>query len=288
MKWNPWNTKIGIALGGGAAKGIAHIGILKALEEAELEVHAISGTSIGALIASYYAFGKTTEELEEVAPELNFKKVFNLGFNKLGILNADNIREMLERDLGKVHIEDAKIPLAITATDIESGEQIVLKHGPLADAVCASVSVPGIFAPVEYKNRLLVDGGITENVPLSPLRDMGVGIFVGVDLNATAKYTRPKDIFTMMGNAMDIAIDLRTRDQLEEADIICSLDLSKYNRLDNSEFIEELIEKGKEEMNHKMNSLKWYRSTNYYQFLKKLFWEVLPLRIPRLLKWKKR
>ncbi len=288
MKWNPWNTKIGLALGGGAAKGIAHIGVIRAFEKSQVKIDGVSGTSIGALIASYVAFGKTSEELEKIAPELNFKKVFSLGFNKLGLLSTDNIKEMLERDLGKVHIEDSQIPLAITATDIESGEQIVLRHGPLVDAVCASVSVPGIFAPIEYKGRLLVDGGITENVPLSPLEDMGIGITVGVDLNATTKYSKPKDIFTMMGNAMDIAIDLRTRDQLENADIVCSLDLSQYPRLDNTAYIDELIELGEKVMTEKMSSLKWFQNTNYLQFLKKLFWEVLPLKIPKLLQWHKK
>ncbi len=131
MLFNPFNTKVGLALGGGAAKGIAHIGVLRAIEEKAINIHCISGTSIGALIGAYYAFGKTPTEIEKLIPELNFRKVMKLTLPRKGFISTERIEEMVLRDIGPVNIEDARIPLAIMTTDIRTGEAIVLDRGPL-------------------------------------------------------------------------------------------------------------------------------------------------------------
>lgn len=183
MKLNPFNTRIGLALGGGAAKGIAHIGVLKAFEEEQIKIHCISGTSAGALIASYYAFGRPAESILSICSTLNLSKIINFTFERGGLFSTNAIREMIHRDLGDVRIEDAEIPLAICATDIETGEQLIFREGNLADVVCASMAVPGLFVPVEIDGRILVDGGLVENVPISPLAKMGAGITVAVDLS---------------------------------------------------------------------------------------------------------
>jgi NTE family protein len=148
---------------------------------------------------------------------------------------------MVLKDLGDVQIEDALTPLAICTTDITTGEQVIFQKGSLVDAICASVAVPGLYIPVEINGRMLVDGGITENVPISILEKMGAGITIGIDLNGVSKYPHPQDFVQVMGNAFDIAIDLRTRDQLKDADICLSLDLSKYSRFDNTEYVDELL-----------------------------------------------
>lgn len=286
MIFNPFNSKIGLALGGGAAKGIAHIGVLRAFEESHVPIQFLSGTSIGALIGAYYAFGKTSHDLEALIPELNFRNVLQLKIPRKGFISTDKIKEMIIRDIGDVRIEDSTIPLAITATDIGTGEQVTFKRGSLYKAVCASVSVPGIFIPIEHQGRVLVDGGITENVPISPLEEMGAGIIVGVDLNGVKKYPPPDDIVTILGNAMDIAIDLRTQDQLKEADLVISMDLSSFARLDNTKYGKDLIDIGFEIATERISRLIWYRKTKVYQFFKKLFFELLPLKIPNLLKRK--
>lgn len=282
MLYNPFNAKIGLALGGGAARGIAHIGVLKALKERNVPVEYISGTSIGALIGAYYAFGKSPEEIEELIPELNFRKILNLTLPRKGFVSTDKIKSMILRDIGDVRVEDAKIPLAIVATDIQSGEQFVFKKGPLTTAICASVCVPGIFIPVEYQGRTLVDGGLTENVPISPLEDMGAGLTIAVNLNGVRQYPEPEDIISILGNAMDIAIDKRTNKQLEEADFVISMDLSRFTRLDNSQKAHELVDVGYDYAAEIIEKIFWYRRTKLYQFAKKLFFELLPLKIPRL------
>ncbi len=283
MKWNPLNTRIGVALGGGAAKGLAHIGVLKAFEEEGVRIDCISGTSIGALVASYYAFGKPIEEIMHIGADLHLKKVINFTLKKRGFFSTDGIRELVERDLGDVRIEDARIPLAICTTDIITGEQVIFQKGSVADAVCASVAVPGLFVPVEIGRRMLVDGGIVENVPVSPLESMGAGITVAVDLNGVKRYPIPDDVMEVIGNAIDIGMDLRTRDQIKAADIILSLDLSDYNRLGNTERADELVREGYLPMKQKIRQLLWYKRSNLLVYLFKVIRELLPIKIPPFL-----
>jgi NTE family protein len=284
MKFNPLNTQIGLALGGGAAKGIAHIGVLKAFEEENIKIDYLSGTSVGALIASYYAFGKSVDEIMHVGRDLNIKRVIHFTLKKRGFFTTSAIREMVLKDLGDVQIEDALTPLAICTTDITTGEQVIFQKGSLVDAICASVAVPGLYIPVEINGRMLVDGGITENVPISILEKMGAGITIGIDLNGVSKYPHPQDFVQVMGNAFDIAIDLRTRDQLKDADICLSLDLSKYSRFDNTEYVDELLREGYVPMKKKIKKLLWYKRTNLIQYSIKLFKEFVPLKLPKYVK----
>ncbi|PIE43771.1 MAG: patatin [Gammaproteobacteria bacterium] len=289
MKWNPLNTSIGLALGGGAARGLAHIGVLKAFEEEGIKISYLSGTSIGALVASYYAFGKSIDELMRIGANLHLKKVINFTLKKRGVFSTAGIRELIERDIGDVCIEQARLPLAICTTDIVSGKQVVFRKGNLADAVCASVAVPGLFVPVEIGGHLLVDGGIVENVPVSPLEPMGAGIIVAIDLNGVQHYPEPDDMLDVISNAIDIGMDLRTQDQLKKADITVSLDLSAYNRIGNNDRAEELVMEGYRPMKHKINTLLWYKRSNLIVYLFKLLQEILPIKIPLLIrKWLKK
>lgn len=287
MKWNPFNTSVGLALGGGAAKGIAHIGVLKAFEEEGVRISYLSGTSIGALVAAYYAFGKTTDEILGVGEQLSFKRMTSFSLlKKGGFFTTDAIREMIIEDLGDVDIENAIIPLAICTTDIVSGEQVVIEKGNLANAVCASVAVPGVFSPVEIDGRKLVDGGLVENVPVSLAESLGAGIIVGVDLNGVKRYPEPSGMIDVLGNAIDICMDLKTRDQLKQADIILSLDLTHYSRADNTDCIEQLVMEGYRPMKAKIRKLLWFKRTNTLRYILKVLKDIVPLKIPELIKRK--
>ena len=285
MKWNLLNSSIGIALGGGGARGIAHIGVLRALEENDIKVAYISGTSIGALVASYYAFGKSIDDISDIGEGLDFTSVIGLSLQKRGLFSTRSLEKMIIRDLGNVNIEDAKTPLAICATDISSGEQVILERGNLAKAVCASTAIPGIFVPVEIDNKMLVDGGITENVPVSLLDKMGAGFTVGVSLNGHQEYSPPKDMIAIMSNAIDIAIDLRTRDQLKMADFTLSLNLNGYSRMDNSEQFDDLYAEGYRCAQESIGKLLWYRKGRIVFYLKKMFLAIVPFKIPNILAW---
>lgn len=264
-----FRTKIGLALGGGAAKGPAHIGVLRALEEHQIRIEAISGTSVGALIASLYAFGKSLDEIYELAKDMTVSKMSSFTMRKGGFATTELIERLVLDNLGDVSIEDALIPLAIIATDIHTGEEIVFKKGKLSKVVAASVAVPGIFVPVEINNRKLVDGGIVENVPISPLKKMGVNTIIAVDLNGVQSYQEPKDVIDIVTNALDIAIDSKTKVQLKEADMVVSLDLVTYSRTDNRERIHELMDLGYKETAKKITTIVWYKRTNLLQWIRK-------------------
>ncbi|MCH2533367.1 MAG: patatin-like phospholipase family protein [Bdellovibrionales bacterium] len=288
LSFNPFNKKIGLALGGGAAKGLAHIGVLRAFDDKNINISYISGTSVGAIVASYYAFGKNLDEIDQLGERLKAKSVFKLNLDKRGFVSTDSIKQMLLNDIGDVNIEDAKIPLAICTTDITSGESVIFKKGKLIPAVCASVAVPGVFTPVEHEGRLLVDGGITQNVPVAAVKNMGAGITVAVDLNGVNEYQKPMDIFTVVGNAIDIAIDSRTKEQVRLADIKISLDLSKYSLFDNSANKKKLIDEGYKTADQQLSKLVWYRRFNLINSIRKLIKDFIPLKVPEFLKTNKK
>ena len=174
--------KIGLALGGGAVLGAAHIGVLKAIEEFNIPISYIAGTSIGAIISAFYAFGKNWEEMAILLKGLNWLDISRISLSQFGLLSNKKLGKLITDNLGDVTFDEACIPLAMIATDITSGEKVVLKSGNVAAAVMASSCIPGIFIPVEIDNRLLVDGELVENVPVTPLKEMGANFIISVDL----------------------------------------------------------------------------------------------------------
>lgn len=243
---NSETMKIGLALGGGATLGAAHIGVLKELEEASVDVHCISGTSIGAYVAALYAFGISPSDIEEEFRGLDWLEVSSFSWQnlKLGLLSNDKLGESLEKVLGNVQIADAKLPLAVVATDIARCKKVVLTQGAVSQAVMASTAVPGIFAPVEIDDQMLVDGGLVENVPVSPLKELGADLIIGVDLSAQRSYRQPDDLIDVLMNSIDIAIDNATRLQTSEADIVISPKLGAYSRTDSGR-VSDLIDEGR-------------------------------------------
>ena len=246
---------ISLALGGGAVLGAAHIGVLKAFDEYAIKINRISGTSIGAMIAALYAFGKSPDEIEQSVVELEWLDVTSFTLSKYGILSNNDLGRQISNLLGKVDIAKARIPLYLMATDLTRGAKVVLSKGDVSQAVMASSCIPGIFVPVEIDGQLLVDGGLLENVPVSPLREAGAGFIVGVDLSAGRHYQRPQDIIDVFANAIDIAIDNVTRSQTSEANLIIAPELSAYSRRDMS-LIPDLIEVGYRNTRQLLDKLK--------------------------------
>lgn len=195
------DLKIGIALGGGSALGFAHIGVLRALEENEIYVDYITGTSAGAIIGALYAFGIPLSEIEAEAKKINLTKIMKFTPSPLGVISNTTLKNILKKYIDKYDLGDAIIPFAAITTDIETGEEIILKKGDAINAILASSCLPGLFPPIEIEKRLLVDGGITENVPVSPLKDMGAEITIGVNLQKYRTYEKPKNAMHVISNA---------------------------------------------------------------------------------------
>ena len=227
---------LGLALGGGAFRGTAHLGVLKALEEGGLRPGFLCGTSAGAMAAAFYAFGMAPEEIRSIARNLRWLKATNFTFSKLGLLSNNEIGKFIEKYLGEVQIENSSIPLAIVAADISTGEKVVFKTGSLATAIMASTSIPGVFMPTKVDGRMLVDGAIVENVPIKVLLEMGAKVCVGVDLGSGG-YRQPESLVEVLLNAFSIAIDRTIHHQSEQADVIIKPSLSGYSLTDSGNSI---------------------------------------------------
>ncbi len=181
------SERIGLALGSGAARGWAHLGVLRALSEAGINIDLVAGTSMGALVGAVFSAGRI-EDLKEAALEMDWKKVVELVDLRLprsGFVDGVKIEEFVRQHVKGISFADLKIPFAAVATDLYAAEQLVMDRGDLIEAVRASISMPGIFTPVEREGRLLVDGGLVNPVPVSVVRDMGADRVIAVDLNYT-------------------------------------------------------------------------------------------------------
>jgi NTE family protein len=279
-----FNTTIGLALGGGAAKGVAHIGVLKALEDADIEVDYIAGTSVGAMIAALYAFKVDVETIGSLARRLTMSKVTSFKLNKTGFFSTESLRELMLEYVGDVAIEDAAIPLSIVATDINSGEEIVLSSGSVVDAVCASAAIPGIYIPVEINGRTLVDGGLVQNVPIEALQTAGAGVTIASHLNSVSHYQEISHVLDVMRNAFEIAVSQHTQDQLKEADLLISMDLSDFSLRDNTERYDELFNIGHQAATVQLTKLAWYKKTNLFLYIGRMMRELAPFKLPEFIR----
>ncbi len=185
--------KLGIALGCGTARGMAHIGVLKVFDKEKIPVDFISGASMGAIVGAIYASGVPAVEIEKFAVDFRLGKVASPSFSKSGIFNGKSIERVLRKFLGDKEFKDLKIPLAVVASDICSGDEVVFRDGSLLKALRASTSMPGLFTPMPYKKTYLVDGGLLNPIPSDLLYEMGADLTVAVSVNRNVKnYTKHK------------------------------------------------------------------------------------------------
>lgn len=179
--------KVGLALGSGAALGLAHVGVLKALKKAEIPVSFIAGTSAGALIGALYARGRSTDQIEAlVLEQVDWKKLprlLDLTLPRTGFIAGRRLLDMIKKIIGgDLDFADLNIPFACAATDIDTGEAVVFKQGSVAEAIRASISIPVIFAVADYQGHRLVDGSLTNPVPVSLVREMGADYVIAVNV----------------------------------------------------------------------------------------------------------
>ncbi len=176
------DVKVGVALGGGVARGIAHIGVLSVLEEAGIPIDVVAGTSMGAIIGSAYSAGLSIADLRALAARTGWNDVTKLRLSTDGLICFQKMESWVEDTVGEYDVRDLAIPFAAVASDLVTGERVVLWCGPLATAIRASSSVPGFAPPVHWDGRQLVDGGVTDNVPGDVARMLGADYVIGVDV----------------------------------------------------------------------------------------------------------
>src|SRR5213080_1461226 len=202
----PLRTGIGLALGGGFARGFAHLGVLKVLRQHQISVSHIAGSSVGSILGAAYASGAPLERIIEACRRLRFRDIARWRVSRLGLASNQRLGELVERVFGSRQFEDLRIPLAVVATDLSSGEPVVFTQGNLVDAIRASCAFPGLFEPVEIGTRCLADGGLVAPVPTRAARDLGaatvIGIFVGLQ---DGHCGAPTNIFQVVSRAVSAA-----------------------------------------------------------------------------------
>ena len=196
--------KVGLALGGGFARGIAHIGVLRVLEEHDVQIDFIAGTSVGALIAATYASGTSLDEMERHGGETRFRDFGRWTLSRMGMASNERIEHFLQKFTTARYFHEMKVPLSIVATDLITGNSVHFTDGEIGPALRASCAYPGLFLPVEYRGRFLVDGFLTETVPAEAARELGANLVIGVHLEPGLLDTRPRNTIEVISRSFSI------------------------------------------------------------------------------------
>ncbi len=226
--------KTGLALGSGSARGWAHIGVIRALEEAGITIDCVAGTSIGALVGAVYASGRICE-MEEAVLKLNRKQILmfsDIALPRSGLIDGGKITNLVEKYVLNTSMESLPLPLHIIATDLTTGKEVVLKRGDIVEAVRASFSLPGVFTPVRKNGDLLVDGGLVNPVPVRTVKEMGASFVIAVDLNSESESKRVESV-----SATAAKFSRRSTDNSALMDRTLSMLNEKFSFLDTSKML---------------------------------------------------
>ncbi|MEX2536714.1 MAG: patatin-like phospholipase family protein [Trueperaceae bacterium] len=246
MESSGQNRRVGLVLSGGGARGFAHIGVLRVLEEADIDVDVVAGTSIGAILGALYAHGYRAEDLHQLASKLKWRDIIDLSLQG-GLMKGDKLANFLAAHLPQ-RFDDLARPFAVTTTDVESGEEVILIEGDLIAAVRASSSFPGAFEPVQLKGRTLADGGIINNLPVEAAAFLGATATIASDATpprrsiyddgrqdgnwwermvATVRLERRSPMLQMLLRSSDIMQSILTDIQytMHPADVLVKLDM---------------------------------------------------------------
>ncbi|GAA0364387.1 patatin-like phospholipase family protein [Bacillus horti] len=211
---------IGLALGSGGARGLAHIGILEVFEEHGITIDYLAGSSAGALVGSLYSAGLTPKQIKNFASHFPRKYWVDYTVPKMGLLSGDKVKEVIRLLTKKKNIEETSIPLAIVATDLQKGARKVFTDGPIAEAVRASISIPGIFVPEMIDNTYYVDGGVIDRVPVSVVKEMGADLVIAVDVSFVEAFHPITSIFDVIARSIDVMEREILRYRMLNADVL--------------------------------------------------------------------
>ncbi len=237
-------ASIGLALGGGAVRGAAHIGVLAALEEAGLAPTVVTGTSAGAVVGSLYAAGMEPADIVGLTRKLRWTRLVLPSMNRRALLDTARLGRFLDQTLGSRAFADLNLPFAAVASDITTGARVVMSEGPVADAVLASAAIPGVFPPVTRDGHLLVDGGLVDLVPAGLARTMGADVVVAVDVSGPIPRRAPTSMLQILVAATHLQTGVA--EQLAvEADLVLAPAVDEFAFWELSR-IPEFVEAGRE------------------------------------------
>lgn len=225
-------TKIGLVLSGGGARGISHIGAIKALQERGIKPDIISGTSAGALIGSLLASGYSPEEMLEVFVSTKIPSYLRFGIGKGGILSINRVEDILKKYIPEDSFEALKTPLTVTATDINAGEEICFRSGELFQPVLASCCLPGIFRPIHFQGRDLVDGAIFNNLPVAAIQHE-VDYIIGIHCNPIPIENQSNSIYQITYRSFRLSMRGKAKASLDQCNLLIEApELSRYSVFD--------------------------------------------------------
>jgi NTE family protein len=235
---------IGLALGGGFARGFAHLGVLQVLEQNQIPISHIAGTSVGSILGAAYASGAPLSRIIATCRTLRFRDIARWRVSRLGLASNNRLGDLIERVFESRQFEELRIPLAVVATDLTTGEPVVFTQGHLVDAIRASCAFPGLFEPVEIGTRCLADGGLVAPVPTRAARDLGATSVVGISVGMQDGHRgAPTNIFQVVSRAVSAAQKHQLEIWERHADIVLRPDVQSL-AWDDFDRAEEAIEAG--------------------------------------------
>lgn len=238
--------RIGIAMGGGFARGLAHVGILHVLEAEGIPIDFVAGTSVGAVMGAMYCSGVSVKEMIEIAHLVRFRDFARWTVSRFGFCTNDRMAPFLRKLMKCSTFEELKVPLAVTATDFVTGEGVVFRTGSLIDAIRASCAYPGMFLPIQHNGRLLIDGLLAYPVPAKPVRDMGAERVISVYLSAHwVDRKGPRHVFDVIGQCFSIAQARMCESWKAQSDVVIEPNVSAFS-YDAFERAPEIIRMGEE------------------------------------------
>lgn len=212
--------KIGLALGGGAAKGFAHIGVIKVLEAAGLTPDLVTGTSAGSVVGSLYASGLSGMQLQSRAMKLDEANLVDWTFSSTGVIKGERLKHWINAQVANKTIEQLPRPFGVVATELDSGRKVVFRRGNTGQAVCASASVPNVFMPVKIGSTYYVDGGLVSPVPVSAAREMGADFVIAVDISSRPRKGAVTGFLSMLDQSLNIMNGQALAHELHHADVV--------------------------------------------------------------------
>jgi NTE family protein len=237
VKTKTGSPTIALVLGGGSAKGFAHVGVIRILEQEKIPIRMIVGTSAGSLIGGIYASNPDSFQLEWTAFKIDRSDILDVSIvnSKWGPVQGAKLEAFVEQTVKVKKVEDTKIPFYPVATDINTGETVTLEKGSLAKAIRASSAIPGIFAPVTFGNRMLVDGGVTNNVPCDIAKSKGADIVIAVNLSKDVKDNNITSLIDIIGQSANIMMHESSKTKLQHADVVIEPDTRGVSMFDFSQ-----------------------------------------------------
>ena len=241
--------RVGLALSGGAARGIAHVGVLRALTENQIPIDAIAGASAGALVGGSFAAGLSIDDLEKMARGFRWRHTARLSFSRLGLQSNKPMENYLRQRLPVTRFEDLKIPFAAMVTDLRQGALVVFRdRGDLPFAIRASTCIPAVYTPIEdSEGRLLIDGGIVANLPISHTRDLGADIVIAVDVNSEGIrfFHKPRTALGVLAYTFVAVERIVSNQERQDADVLIAPKIG-HIRWDQTRRSNELVDLGYE------------------------------------------